>query len=196
MNAYVQEQGMSPSEDESQDQDLIDEIEALTLNIDRDLFKTSNTDPFHAHSSTITPDNAKIHLQNLANNSLSHLLTCEIPLPENFLVNGRYSSNIFHGVMLDTGAASISTAGHKQAIAYISEFGGRIDTSSAGYLTAHFGVGKSTSFGTFAVKPPIGSLTFHVVNAETPFLLCLQDMDKFKIYFNNLIDALITNDGS
>jgi hypothetical protein len=45
--------------------------------------------------------------------------------------------------------------------------------------------------GTVIVKTPIGLVDFYVVKADTPFLLCLADMDRLRVYYNNVIDTLI-----
>ena len=37
----------------------------------------------------------------------------------------------------------------------------------------------------------IGLVNFYIVKADTPFLLCLLDMDRLQIYYNNIIDTLI-----
>ena len=42
-----------------------------------------------------------------------------------------------------------------------------------------------------AVKTPIGLVNFYIVKADTPFLLCLVDMDRLQVYYNNIIDTLI-----
>ena len=98
--------------------------------------------------------------------------------------------------MLDTGAARLSTAGCGQAQAYMNKFNASMDTSSHNKVQAQFGIGMTTSIGILTVNSPIGNIDFHVVQAETPFLLCLQDMDKLGIFFNNLKDVIIKRDGS
>ncbi len=40
---------------------------------------------------------------------------------------------------------------------------------------------------------PIGIVEFHVFEADTPFLLYLEDMDKLNVYFNNLENLPITS---
>jgi hypothetical protein len=45
--------------------------------------------------------------------------------------------------------------------------------------------------GTVIVKTLIGLVDFYVVKADTPFLLCLADMDRLRVYYNNVIDTLI-----
>jgi hypothetical protein len=42
---------------------------------------------------------------------------------------------------------------------------------------------------------PIGAVTFHIVDAKIPFLLCLRDMDRLKVYINNLENAMILKTG-
>jgi hypothetical protein len=44
------------------------------------------------------------------------------------------------------------------------------------------------------VDTPLGALTFHVVEADTPFLLLLYDLDKIGVYYNNLTNQLVRKD--
>jgi hypothetical protein len=52
------------------------------------------------------------------------------------------------------------------------------------------------SIGTVEVNSLIGKVHFHVVHANTPFLLCLADMDSLQVYYNNLKDIIITCTGA
>ena len=47
------------------------------------------------------------------------------------------------------------------------------------------------SVGVITINTPVGCITFHIVNADTPFLLCLRDMDRLGIYFDNTKNMLI-----
>ena len=97
--------------------------------------------------------------------------------------------------MLDTGTATASTAGYGQVQAYINTFKGHINTQMAGTVQACFGIGQTSSIRSITINSPIGNITFHIVRADTPFLLCLQDMDKLDIYFNNLTNTVVKRDG-
>jgi hypothetical protein len=44
------------------------------------------------------------------------------------------------------------------------------------------------------VNTPFGIIHFEVVPANTPFLFCLNDMDKHNVYFNNVRDVLVHGD--
>jgi len=59
-------------------------------------------------------------------------------------------------------------------------------------VTIQFGIGVSTSIKTIDVNSPVGKIQFHIVKADTPFLLCLADMDKLYIKYDNLKDVIIT----
>jgi hypothetical protein len=45
------------------------------------------------------------------------------------------------------------------------------------------------------VKTPIGTIIFHVLKASTPFLMCFRDMDRLKVYFNNIINEIASING-
>ncbi|KAF1828150.1 hypothetical protein BDW02DRAFT_603701, partial [Decorospora gaudefroyi] len=67
-----------------------------------------------------------------------------------------------------------------------------IDTSTAGKASIKFGKGEATALiGTAQVSTEIGEINFEVLKAPTPFLLCLADIDRLKVYFNNTIDELV-----
>jgi hypothetical protein len=59
-------------------------------------------------------------------------------------------------------------------------------------VTVQFGIGASTSIGTIDVNSPIGKVQFYIIKADTSFLLCLVDIDRLYIKYNNLKDVIIT----
>ena len=103
----------------------------------------------------------------------------------------RYSSEVFHGILPDSGAASISTAGHSQFRALQKIDNVKLDTTSAGMHKIRFGKGSASSLGTTRIRTPIGVISFHVVPTHTPFLLSLRDMDRLGVKLDNLTNELI-----
>jgi hypothetical protein len=123
----------------------------------------------------------------------SHHLT----VPEYaFLAEDRYSSNTFMGLLIDTGAAEVSTAGYAQYLAYRKAAKGvTIDTSTAGAASIRFGAGEPLqSLGSIDIETPIGTVRFHVVEAMTPFLLSIKDLDRLKVYYDNTKDLLVRHE--
>jgi hypothetical protein len=51
-----------------------------------------------------------------------------------------------------------------------------------GTVIVQFGIGATTSTGSVEVVTPIGVVEFHIVETNTPFLLCLHDMDRLTSY--------------
>ena len=113
--------------------------------------------------------------------------------PFAYITTERYTPKEFYGVMIDTGASKKSTAGYGQYLAYKTTVNDNTDinTMQAGAVNVQFGIGSTTSIGSVAVKTPIGLVDFHVVKADTPFLLCLADMDRLQAYYNNFTDTVI-----
>ncbi|KAG9230041.1 hypothetical protein BJ875DRAFT_521199 [Amylocarpus encephaloides] len=107
--------------------------------------------------------------------------------------NPRYTSTTFIGIMIDTGASRRSTVGYGQFRALqklTPEL--ELDKSIEGQVSVQFGIGITSSIGSIKVTSPIGTIQFHVVQADTPFLLCLADMDKLQVYLNNVKNVLVS----
>ncbi|KAL0940525.1 uncharacterized protein CTRU02_203288 [Colletotrichum truncatum] len=47
------------------------------------------------------------------------------------------------------------------------------------------------SIRTMKVLTPFRSVKFYVIKTNTPFLICLGDIDRLKVYFNNVINTFI-----
>jgi hypothetical protein len=106
---------------------------------------------------------------------------------------GRYSANQFMGIIIDTGAARYSTAGHGQMQALQKLVPStELDSSTKGAVKIQFGIGATSSIGTVVVATPVGNISFHVVQENTPFLLSLADMDQLQLRFDNLRNLLIS----
>ena len=109
-----------------------------------------------------------------------------------FHFRSRYDSAIFQGIMPDTGAAGVSTAGKNQVQALQKVMDIEVDTSTAGQHRVRFGDNpENASLGTVGVETPFGTINFQVVPTDTPFLFCLSDMDKHQVYLNNLRNVLV-----
>ena len=173
---------------EGEENDITEDLEALTLDMEENLEEAEN---FITTTTTFTPNQAISLYSELSSQATYHTLTKS----SSFLTTTRYNSTQFQGIMLDTGASRTSTAGYNQAKAFMREFNTQLDTSARS-VTARFGIGSAESVGKLSVDSPVGHVDFHVMQADTPFLLCIQDMDRLGIYLNNLKDQVVLRDGS
>ncbi|EED23143.1 hypothetical protein TSTA_065960 [Talaromyces stipitatus ATCC 10500] len=92
-----------------------------------------------------------------------------------YLNEGCYSSESFKGIVIDTGAAQLSTAGYGQYLAYKRIIRNiDINTTTAGMATVQFGPGNPyQSIGSIDVPTPIGTIWFYILTTTTPFLISL-----------------------
>lgn len=116
--------------------------------------------------------------------------------PQLFSFDTRYGADIFQGIMPDTGAAGVSTAGTTQVKALqLIQPSAVINHATAGRCRIRFGDNpECISVGDVNVTTPFGTITFAVMPTNTPFLLCLNDMDNLGIFFNN-VDNVLVQDG-
>ena len=109
-----------------------------------------------------------------------------------FTVGGRYLANAFQGIMPDSRVAGISIVGESQVKALCTQIPDAILCQlSTGGQQVTFGKGTTFSSGTINVQTPLGRIQFHIVPTDTPFLLCLQDMDRLDVCLDNLANVLI-----
>ena len=118
---------------------------------------------------------------------------------DTMFVLDRYSRSVFQGIMPDTGAARVSTAGKEQCLALMKEHPDqrlKMDKNRAGEANIRFGDGPLIeSLGTISVTTPFGQVDFHVMETDTPFLMSIKDMDRLGIYLNNVTNQLVGKNG-
>ena len=94
--------------------------------------------------------------------------------------------------MIDTRAAIRSLVGYGQFQALQSVDDLVLLDKSTREVNVKFGISSSSSLGSILVNTLIGQVRFHIFNTDTPFLLSLADIDKLKVYFNNLRNILVS----
>lgn len=113
-----------------------------------------------------------------------------------FTIEDRYAAKVFQGIMPDSGAAKWSTAvlGQFHALRqHQTEL--KMDTTQAGRARVGFGPGKELlSLGAVTIHTVIGAIVFHIVDVPTPFLLCLDDMNRLGVYLDNISLELVQDD--
>ncbi|KFA68519.1 hypothetical protein S40285_10893, partial [Stachybotrys chlorohalonatus IBT 40285] len=106
------------------------------------------------------------------------------------------SAETWYGIIPDTGAASISTAGKAQTQALLDTHPGLQIKESGKGDRVRFGAGEPViATGIITVPTPIGRVTFHIVPTNTPFLLCIKDMDNLGVYLDNTRNELVKQEG-
>ncbi len=209
----------SYSEDDSDtDSDLIDEIKALIVNLSiLSLISDnlSNVEIFITSFDLVEKANAEIMITNLANRSLSHFLInnqtaddlqtdLKIAHSSNlihicmkdidfftYIIIDRYTSKMFYDIMIDSKASVQLIVDYKQYLAFIKNISIELDSIKVETINVQFEIESTFSIESFTIDISFELVKFHVMKADTFFLLSLADMNRLKVYFNNVENLLV-----
>jgi hypothetical protein len=105
--------------------------------------------------------------------------------------DSRYDDRKFRGILVNCDAAgrSIGGIGQFKVLQRLSN-DVKLDKSTVG-SSIRFGIGNILILGSVDLNISLGVITFHIVEVNISFLLCLNDLDRLRIYFNNLINEMV-----
>jgi hypothetical protein len=151
---------------------------------------------FHTDMNDQTIDHLQISLKNGFSIIIVHT-GMKNTNPDSFayvMIFDRYISEKFYEMMIDSNASTKSTAEYEQYLAFkkhnidliidLNLF--RTET-----MNVQFDIESASSIESLIIDISFGIVKFHVIKADTSFLLSLADMDRLKVYFNNVINSLI-----
>jgi len=95
-------------------------------------------------------------------------------------------------VIINTGALKRLIVGYRQYLTYRKTYNTIINTLKASAINVQFSISSTPSIGSVIVNTPVSNIEFHIIKADTPFLLYLADIDILKVYYNNLKNVLVT----
>ena len=191
--------------EEDSENDMEEEMEALMIDVPSPTLPSIGAESENFMTSCGSIEHAEVMTTDLTDRSFCHSLginfdntAIDMDLdPFAYIVTeDRYTSKEFYGIMIDCGASKISTGGYGQYLAYKADHNISMDTSKAGAVHVKFGIGSIFSLRSITLDTPIGQVEFHIVKADTPFLLSIDDMDRLGIYFNNIKNVIVMKDGS
>lgn len=111
-----------------------------------------------------------------------------------YITSERYTPDEYYGIIINTRAPKKSIAGYGQYFTYKKNLTPiQVDKTKVGAVNIQFGISSTFSIGSLLLDTPIGFIEFFVVEADTLFLLCFENIHKLNIYFNNLENVLITS---
>jgi hypothetical protein len=93
--------------------------------------------------------------------------------------------------MIDSDAFRQSTADYEQFLAYQkNNKDDLIDEIKAEIINVQFDIESIFSLRSIIIDTSIELVKFHVIKTDTSFLLSLADMNRLKVYFNNVGNIL------
>ena len=160
------------------------------------------SEQFHTSFGQLKGSESITVVNTLADNAFKHQITFsdEIVLPAtvlapyvfNLSTDSRYNDIEFKELLIDSGASTRSTGdiGQLKALQQL-DFSIQLNKKTAGSANFTFGIGSAASIGSVNLDTPLGPITFHIVPVNTPFIVCLADMDKLGAFFNNTTNEVI-----
>jgi hypothetical protein len=110
-----------------------------------------------------------------------------------YIIIDRYTFEVFYDIMIDSDASTRSTAGYDQYLAFKkinTDSSADLNSVKADAVNVQFGIESTPSVGSVTIDISFGLVEFHVIKTDTSFLLSLADMNRFKVYFNNIENIL------
>ncbi len=104
----------------------------------------------------------------------------------------RYISEKFYEVMIDSDVSTKSTTEYEQYLAFNNiDLIIDLDSTKTETVNIQFDIGSARSIESLIIDTSFEIVKFHVIKTDISFLLSLADMNRLKVYFNNVINSLI-----
>jgi hypothetical protein len=119
----------------------------------------------------------------VSSNSISYIY--------NVFTASRYDNREFKNILIDHDAANFSSEDIEQFTILQRISKTTLILNKKRVISFKFDIDETLFIDIVDLKISVDVITFHIVFVQTSFLLCLVDMNRLRLYFNNLINMLI-----
>ncbi len=181
-------------------------ISAIILTISSTNFTNALLIEFESNELFLTSfdelQNIKFVISSLTNRAFEHRLifrNCIIIIALinksfafNFIsiINSRYDDQEFKSILMNCDAANRFTESIEQFKA-LQRISNVVLNKKTIESSIRFDIDDTLILEFVDLNIPLEVITFHIVEINIPFLLCLNDLNRLSIYFNNLINEMI-----
>ncbi len=126
----------------------------------------------------------------ISKNIINALINESFDLSYISITDSRYDDIEFKDILVNCDAADrfIDDMNQFKALQRISDVALNKKTIES---SIKFGIGNTLILGSVDLNISLEMITFHIVEINISFLLCLDDFDRLSIYFNNLINQIV-----
>jgi hypothetical protein len=107
-----------------------------------------------------------------------------------YIIIDRYIFAVFYDIMIDSNASIRSIVDYEQYLAFIKNISIDLDRIKTEIVNVQFEIESTASIESLTIDISFGIMKFHVIKIDTFFLLSLADMNRLKVYFNNVENIL------
>jgi hypothetical protein len=142
-----------------------------------------------------TSDVLQTGLKNFSSIGLNALILVHICMknidPFTYIIIDRYTFDVFYDIMIDSSASIRSIVDYEQYLAFIKNISIDLNRTKAEAVNVQFEIESISSVESLTIDISMRLVKFHVIKADTSFLLSLADMNRLKVYFNNVENLLV-----
>jgi hypothetical protein len=109
------------------------------------------------------------------------------------MISDRYISEKFYEMMIDSSASTKSTVEYDQYLAFKKhkiDPSIELDVTKTETVNIQFDIESARSIESLIIDISFEVMKFHVIKTDISFLLSLADMNRLKVYFNNVENIL------
>ncbi len=107
-----------------------------------------------------------------------------------YIIIDRYTSEMFYDIMIDSRTSVRLIVDYEQYLAFIKNTSIKLNSTKVEAVNVQFEIESTFSIESLTIDISFELVKFHVVKADTFFLLSLADMNRLKVYFNNVENIL------
>jgi hypothetical protein len=144
-------------------------------------------------SDVLQADLKNLSLIDLNNFILVHICMKNIDL-FTYIIIDRYTFEMFYDIMIDSDVSTRSIAEYDQYLTFKknnTDSSTDLNSIKADAVNVQFEIESISSIESFTIDIFFELVKFHVIKANTSFLLSFADMNRLKVYFNNVENLLI-----
>jgi hypothetical protein len=108
-----------------------------------------------------------------------------------YIIIDRYTSEMFYDIMIDSRASVRSIVDYEQYLAFMKNISIDLNRIKRETVNVQFEIESISSIKSLTIDISMRLVKFHVIKIDTLFLLSLADMNRLKVYFNNVENLLI-----
>jgi hypothetical protein len=107
-----------------------------------------------------------------------------------YIIIDRYTFAVFYEIMIDSRASIRSIVDYEQYLTFIKNISIDLNRIKTNIVNVQFEIESTLSLKSIIIDISIELMKFHVIKTNTLFLLSLADMNRLKVYFNNVENIL------
>jgi hypothetical protein len=144
----------------------------------------------HINMNDQTSDDLQISLRMIHFSDLVYICIKNIDF-FTYMIIDRYTFAVFYEIMIDSRVSIRSIVDYEQYLAFIKNTFIDLNRIKTSTVNVQFEIESISSFESLTIDISFELMKFHVIKADTSFLLSLADMNRLKVYFNNVENLLI-----